>query len=244
MFPISDDNPRGIIPYVSWTILGLCVAVFIWQMSLNVHEVRAIVYQFGMIPARLLLGMEMPPGMGQVPAIATVFTSMFLHGDIFHLVGNMLFLWIFGDNIEESMGHLKFLAFYLVCGIVAASIQAGLAPDSTIPMIGASGAISGVLGAYILLHPYATVRVLFLVVVLPLMIRIPALLVLGVWFAGQIVSAAMTPAGQPGTAFWAHVGGFAAGLLLVGIFKHQDVWLFQGPLSKPFEREKGLWRRT
>ena len=240
MFPLSDDNPRQIIPYVSWTILALCVAVFLWQISLSTYELNVVVYRFGMIPARLMFGAEVPSGLGDVPAFATVFTSMFIHGDLFHLLGNMLFLWIFGDNIEESMGHKKFLAFYLVCGAVAASIQAGLAPASTIPMIGASGAISGLLGAYILLHPYATVRVLFLLVIIPLIIRIPAVLVLGLWFAGQIFSAATTPLDQPGIAFWAHVGGFGAGLILVGIFKHQDIRLFQAPRSKPFKKEKGI----
>ena len=238
MFPLSDDNPRNITPYVSWTLIGLCFAVFIWQMSLSAHEARVSIYQFGMIPARLVFGVEMPDGLGEVPAFATILTSMFMHGDLLHLIGNMLFLWIFGDNIEDSMGHAKFLAFYIICGIAAALIQSALAPDSTIPMIGASGAISGLLGAYILLHPYATVRVLFLIIILPIVIRIPAMIVLGLWFAGQIYSAAITPLDQPGIAFWAHVGGFAAGLILVGIFKHQDIRLFQAPLSKPFKKEK------
>lgn len=244
MFPISDDNPRNIIPFVSWTLLGLCVAAFLWQIMLDQQSLQTAIYEYGMVPARLFGAADIPGVGEQFPPWATILTSMFLHGDILHLAGNMLFLWIFGDNIEESMGHLKFLVFYILCGIVAALLQAGLNPESPIPMIGASGAISGVLGAYILLHPFATVRVLFILGVYANIVKIPAVLVLGLWFAGQVASAAFTPLDQPGIAFWAHIGGFVAGLILVIVFRRRDVPLFQRALSKPFSKEKEFRYRS
>ena len=244
MLPLFDDNPRNTIPYVSWTIIALCLAVFVWQLSLSDAEMQSAVYQYGVIPARLLARDELAAGLETIPAFATVLTSMFMHGDLYHLAYNMLFLWIFGDNIEDSMGHLRLLAFYLLCGIIAALAQAGLDPNSPIPMIGASGAISGVLGGYILLHPFANIRVFFLIIIIPMIINIPAALVLGLWFAGQIFNAAVTPPDQAGIAFGAHIGGFVAGLILINVFKRRDVPILQRPLSKPFGRERvSPWRR-
>ncbi len=237
MFPFADDNPRERIPYVTWTLIGACVLVFFWQASLGIDGAEAAVYKFGMIPARVFGGVELDAELGVVPAWSTIFTSMFMHGGLLHLGGNMLFLWVFGDNVEDSMGHGRFLAFYLVCGIVAAMAQAMLNPGSTVPMIGASGAISGVLGAYLLLHPYATVRVFIFLGIFATITRVPAMLVLGFWAVGQLISAAMTPLDQPGIAFWAHIGGFLAGMALVKPFKRRDVPLFQARRSKAYTNE-------
>ncbi|HXG78532.1 MAG TPA: rhomboid family intramembrane serine protease [Methyloceanibacter sp.] len=243
MFPISDDNPRRQTPIITWTIIGICVLVFLWQLSLGEDEGQIAVFEFGMIPARVFGGAELPPDFAYVPPWATVFTSMFMHGGFMHLALNMLFLWIFGDNVEDSMGHVRYLGFYLVCGIAAAMAQALTDPASTIPMIGASGAISGVLGAYLLLHPQATIRVLLVLGVFVTITHVPAVIVLGLWFLTQIASAAFTQSETGGVAFWAHVGGFVAGMALVPFFKQKDVPLFQPPLSRPFEieRRRGPW---
>ena len=243
MFPISDDNPTRITPVVTWTLIGLCVVVFIWQFSLGTREGHLAALSYGMIPARVFGLARLPEDLAHIPPFLTVVTSMFMHGGWLHLGGNMLYLWIFGDNVEESMGHGRYLVFYLLCGVAAALTQGLLAPGSKIPMVGASGAISGVLGAYLLLHPFATVRVLLILIVFIALIHVPALLVLGFWFAGQLFSAAATPAGQPGVAFWAHVGGFVAGMALVPFFKQAGVPLLQRARSRPFEveRRRGPW---
>lgn len=243
MFPISDDNPSRTRPTVTWGLLALCVLVFLWQASLDAGAGREAVFSLGMIPARLFGFRELPAELAGVPAWATVVTSMFMHGGWMHLGGNMLFLWIFGDNVEDAMGHVRFALFYLLCGTVAALTQAFLNTGSLIPMIGASGAISGVLGAYLLLYPRATVRVLIFLGFIFWIARIPAMYVLGIWFISQLVNAAATPADVPGVAFWAHVGGFVAGMVLVPILKDKYVQLWQSARSKPFEleRRRGPW---
>ena len=242
MFPLSDDNPRQTTPIVTWTLIGACILVFLWQLSLGPAG-EAAFYGFGMIPARLFGDAELPANIPSVSPTATIFTSMFMHGGLLHLGGNMLFLWIFGDNVEDSMGRVRYLAFYLLSGVAAALTQAWVEPTSTIPMVGASGAISGVLGAYILLHPQATVRTLVILGFFVTVVHIPALIVLGLWFAMQFFSAFATPVGDGGVAFWAHVGGFVAGLVLVPFFKRRDVGLWQPPHSRAFamERRRGPW---
>ena len=239
MFPISDDNPRIRTPIVTWSIIGICVLAFLWQVSLGEEQGQIAVFQFGMVPARIFGEVELRSELVVIPAWTTVLTSMFMHGGWLHLALNMLFLWIFGDNVEDSMGHARYLVFYLACGIAAAMTQALIHPDSTIPMVGASGAISGVLGAYVLLHPHATVRVLIFIGVFATIAHVPALIVLGLWFLTQIASAAFSQTGGPGVAFWAHVGGFVAGMVLVPVFKQKGVPLFQPAHSRPFEIERG-----
>ncbi len=243
MFPISDDNPRIGTPYVTWSVIGACVLVFFWQVSLGASGGEIAIYEFGMIPARLLGTAALDPELIAVPAWSTVFTSMFMHGGWLHLGFNMLFLWIFGDNVEDCMGHARYLIFYLVCGVAAALAQAFVSPGSTIPMVGASGAISGVLGAYLLLHPRATVRTVIFLGIFVTMMHLPALIVLGLWFLMQLVSAAFSNSGEAGVAFWAHVGGFVAGMALVPLFKKRDVELFQPPRYRAFqvERQRGPW---
>jgi membrane associated rhomboid family serine protease len=169
---------------------------------------------------------------------------MFLHGGWLHLGGNMLFLWIFGDNVEDSLGHARFLVFYLASGVAAAFAQGAVDPASTIPMIGASGAISGVLGAYLLLHPRATVRTLIFIFFFVTIVHVPAMIVLGVWFLMQFLSAATAAPNEPGVAFWAHIGGFVAGMALVPFMRRRDVPLWQAPRSLAFQREaprRGPW---
>jgi membrane associated rhomboid family serine protease len=243
MFPISDDNPRIETPMVTWSIIAVCVLVFFWQLSLGINGREIAIYEFGMIPARLFGRAELDPELVVVPAWSTVFTSMFMHGGWMHLGFNMLFLWIFGDNVEDSMGHARYLIFYLACGTAAALAQAVVNPDSTVPMVGASGAISGVLGAYLLLHPHATIRTVIFLGLFVTMMHLPALIVLGLWFLMQLVSAALSNSGAPGVAFWAHVGGFVAGMALVPFFKKRGVPLLQPSHHRAFqiERRRGPW---
>jgi membrane associated rhomboid family serine protease len=238
MFPISDDNPRNATPYVTWALISACILVFLWQVSLGTQGRERAVFEFGMIPARIFGHAEIDPALAAIPAWATMLTSMFMHGGWLHLGLNMLFLWIFGDNVEESMRHVRYLIFYVACGIAAALLQAVINPGSTIPMIGASGAISGVLGAYVLLHPHATIRVLIFLGIFITMAHLPAMIVLGIWFVTQLLSGAFAPTGQPGVAFWAHIGGFVAGMALVPLLKRSDVKLFQPARSPPFEIER------
>ncbi len=244
MFPISDDNPRQhVAPYVNYSIIAICVVVFLWQLSLGTDGGDRAVLSLGMIPARLFGYGELPPELVVVPAWATIFTSMFMHGGFLHIGGNMLYLWIFGDNIEDSMGHFRYAVFYLLCGTAAALTQGFVAPSSEAPMIGASGAISGVLGAYVLLHPRATIRVLIFLGFFVTFAYIPALVVLGFWFLMQLFSAAVPASGEAGVAFWAHIGGFVAGLALITFFKRRWVPILEKPHTKPFhiEHRRGPW---
>ncbi len=224
MIPLHDDNPTERPPVVTVTFLLACVLVFLYQVSLPDQPGQTFVFQFGAIPAVLFGQAELPAAAVAVPAYATIFTSMFLHGSWMHLIGNMLYLWVFGNNIEDVMGHVRYVIFYFVCGIVAVFSHAVTEPSSTIPMVGASGAISGVLGAYLLLFPRAHVLVL-----MPGLgtTRIAAGIVLGMWFVLQLLSGGMslgTTGG--GVAFFAHIGGFLAGMALIGLFKRPDVPFF------------------
>ncbi len=226
MIPLKDDNPTRTTPFVNWTFMGMCVLVFFWQLTLNPYELREAIYAYGVIPKVLLEGANLPENIVRVPPEMTIFTSMFMHGGWLHLIGNMLYLWIFGDNVEDSMGHLRFIIFYLVCGTVAVFAQALPDTQSAVPMIGASGAISGVLGAYLLLYPHARVVVLIPLGFLSQVILLPAGIVLALWFGLQLLQSAFTPAGGAGVAFGAHIGGFIAGMALVPLFKSKRARLF------------------
>ncbi len=225
MIPLRDDNPASMPPVITVGLIVLCVLVFLWQLSLGPAMERAFLV-LGVIPAQLFGLGAAGPETATLPPLLTIVTSMFLHGGWMHLVGNMLYLWIFGNNVEDSMGHARFLVFYVVCGAVAVLAQALPAPASTIPMIGASGAISGVLGAYLLLYPHARVLVLIPLGVFSRLIHLPAMLVLGFWFGLQLLSAVLADPAQPGVAFGAHAGGFVAGLLFIPLFKRRAVRLF------------------
>ena len=245
MFPLFDDNPHGGRSYVTWAIIAVCVLVYGWQAGLNEQDGQEAVYVFGMIPAVLFNSLQLPEEIAVVPAWATLLTSMFMHGGFMHLAGNMLYLWIFGDNVEEALGRGRFLLFYLLCGVAAALTQALLDPGSKIPMVGASGAISGVLGAYFLLFPRANVKVLMFPFGL---VFVPALIVLGLWFLFQLLDGLRSPSGEGGVAFWAHVGGFVAGMVLLPLFKPGHIRYFARGHHRPFSFKKrdpadGPWGR-
>jgi membrane associated rhomboid family serine protease len=217
MIPLRDDNPTTLRPVVTVTIIALCIAVFLWQLTLRGTAGQSAVYSLGLVPAVLFGKARLAEPLVALPAPLTIVTSMFLHGGFLHVAGNMLYLWIFGDNIEDSMGHGRFVAFYLLCGIAAALSQALPDPTSTVPMIGASGAISGVLGAYMLLYPRRHVLVVVPLFIILYTMRLPAMVVLGLWFLVQLLSSLATGSGA-GVAFHAHLGGFVAGVALIRLF--------------------------
>ncbi|MGH9021464.1 MAG: rhomboid family intramembrane serine protease [Acidimicrobiales bacterium] len=224
MIPLHDDNPTDLTPVVTIASIAACVLVFLYQTSLPVGPDNTFVFQYGAIPALLFWQADLPETVAPIPPYATLLTSMFLHGGWMHLIGNMLYLWVFGNNIEDVMGHAKYALFYLTCGVLAALSHAVTDPSSTVPMVGASGAISGVLGAYALLFPRA--RVLVLIPGLGIT-KVAAGVVLGMWFVMQLLSGGMSIGSKGGgVAFFAHIGGFLAGMTLIGLFKRRDVHFF------------------
>jgi membrane associated rhomboid family serine protease len=217
MIPLKDDNPTQTLPVVTVGIIVLNVLVFLYQLTLSPEGLQLLLNRYGAVPLLLTHpfagGVEIPPAL---PPTLTVFSSMFLHGGLIHLLGNMLYLWIFGNNIEDYLGHVRFVLFYLICGLFAAFFHTLSDLNSPIPMIGASGAIAGVLGAYFLLFPRANVSTLFIIIVFIKIIKVPAVLILGFWFLIQLLNAG-TEGGS--VAWYAHVGGFLTGLILVRFFK-------------------------
>jgi membrane associated rhomboid family serine protease len=220
MIPLSDENPSRSAPIVTVSLVVLNMAVFLYQLSLG-SQVEGFIQACAFRPAELLTGQDLPPPNCVQPPWLTVLTSQFMHAGLLHIGSNLLFLWIFGNNVEDSMGGGRFVIFYLLCGTAAALVQSFMAPGSEIPMIGASGAIGGVLGAYLVLHPRANVRMLFIILFFVRVISVPAAVVLGLWFVMQFISGATTPTtgDDGGVAFWAHVGGFVAGAVLVLLFR-------------------------
>ncbi len=221
MIPLRDENPTTLTPVVTVTLIVLNCLVFLYQVSLGEAQENFIL-SYAAVPAELFHKGAVI-GAPQVPAALTVFTSMFLHGGILHLGGNMLYLWIFGNNIEDVMGHGRFVVFYLLAGAAAVFAHAVTAPESMVPMVGASGAISGVLGAYLLLFPTARVLVLIPLGLFTRLVTIPAVVVLGFWIVVQILNGAFSLAGPGGGVAWfAHVGGFIAGFGLVKVFQRHE----------------------
>jgi len=225
MIPLHDDNPTSIFPIVTIGIIALCVLVFFWELSLGTQAERAF-YSYGAIPAVVVGGKYLPPELVTIPAPLTIFSSMFMHGGWMHIIGNMLYLWIFGNNVEDAMGHRRFLFFYLICGVIAFFGHAMGDMNSQMPTVGASGAISGVLGAYLLLHPRARVLVIIPLGFFLYTTRLPAAIVLGFWFVLQLINSAVVGSGESGVAFGAHIGGFIAGMALIPLFKNKNVKLF------------------
>src|SRR5271156_1102869 len=225
MIPLQDDTASTTRPYVTYSLIAVCAVIYAWQSALDAGAGERVVDALGAIPAVLLTDARLPPDLAWVPRYATPFTSMFLHGSWMHLFGNMLFLWIYGDNVEDALGHARYLLFYFLCGIAAIFAQALSNPHSAYPIIGASGAISGVLGAYLLLFPRAKVLTLVLLPFFFTTVRVPAMLLLLLWFAAQLLSEAAIAGGDAGVAFRAHIGGFLAGLLLVPLLKRREVRL-------------------
>jgi len=229
MFPIGDDNSdRTTVPVTNYVLIGINILVFVFlqQLGTNDHFTHA----FSLVPKEITTGADLSGvytvvdsvgNRGQIelyssplPIYFNFLSSMFMHGGIMHIAGNMLFLWIFGDNIENAIGHIRYGVFYLMCGFAAAVGQIILGPDSIVPMLGASGAISGVLGGYILLYPRRQVRAIIFYFVT----TVPSYVAIGIWIIYQVVLGFSTPAGSGGVAYAAHIGGFAAGLALIKVF--------------------------
>jgi membrane associated rhomboid family serine protease len=226
MFPLKDDLPSRSAPVMTVSIAAMNVFVFLYQVALQlgislemdnpphaVETAQAFVLEFGLVPCRL---MDLCPYPAYQPApVFTIFSSMFLHGGVFHIAGNMLYLWIFGKSVEDLLGHIRYSLFYLLSGVAAAASQVLAAPASQVPMIGASGAISGVLGAYLLLFPRARVRTLVIFGFFWRVLSIPAMVVLGFWIVLQILNGLGSFGEAGGVAWFAHIGGFFAGMLLL-----------------------------
>ena len=207
-FPYKDDNPRILFPFVTYTIIGINSLVFIYQYFILPPDLLGpIISTYALTPAD--------------PSVFTVFTSMFMHGGLMHIIFNMWFLWIFGDNIESVLGHKRFVLFYLLCGVGAALLQIQINTGSQIPMVGASGAIAGVLGAYLFRFPRATVHVLVILIIFITFIRVPAMVDIGFWFLSNLTAGLGTLGIEEtgGTAWFAHLGGFVSGVVLNQIFK-------------------------
>lgn len=241
MFPVSDSTRRRSTPYVNWILIAINIAVFIYMLTLSsaatevigvfrASEQEKFLFDYGFVSACLgqTLGVSVnatPDDLSVCPAgdreFVQVFTSMFVHAGPAHIIGNMLFLWIFGDNVEDRMGHARYLVFYLLCGVAAAALQTFMSIDTVVPSVGASGAIAGILGAYLVMFPFARVQV----VILPfffLPFFVPAIVLIGIWIAMQLISGfgelGQATAGS-GIAWWAHIGGFIAGVVLIWVFK-------------------------
>ena len=223
MIPLKDDNPTSSKPIVTYFLIGLCILVFLMYYGSQSFKTGQLFYSYGLIPSVLMGHNELPLNLYVVPAYITIFTSMFMHGGFMHLIGNMLYMWIFADNIEDNLGSSKFLIFYILSGIGAAMTQVLIDTESQVPMVGASGAIGGVLGAYLINHPNAKVLVLIPFGFFSQLIKIRALYVLGFWFILQFISSG------GGVAYAAHIGGFISGIILILFF------------NKKNKIVKGLW---
>lgn len=211
MIPLRDVIPSRTTPFVTVGIIVLNGLVFLYQQSLPEFAFQRFVFAYGLVPAQFN-----PP---------TIVTSMFLHGDLWHFLGNMLYLWIFGDNVEDRVGHGRFVVFYLLCGVTAAAVQTAFNPDSMVPMIGASGAIAGVLGAYLVMFPHSRVLTLLPLIIFWDIVEIPAIILLGLWFVLQVVSGVGSlgsAADTGGVAFWAHAAGFVTGVATIALFRRPE----------------------
>ena len=223
MFPLKDDNPSQNTPIVTIGLILANALVFLYQFSLEVgggqgaQAGQAFIEEFGLVPCRLTgacrVGMDLPS------PILTIFSSMFMHGGLFHIAGNMLYLWIFGNNVEDVLGHGRYLIFYLASGVAAALAQTAIGPSSAVPMVGASGAVSGVLGAYLVLFPHAYVTTLIILGFFFRLVKIPAVVVLGFWIVLQLLNGLGSFGASGGVAFFAHIGGFLAGMGLLFVLR-------------------------
>ena len=223
MIPLRDDQPSFSTPFINYFLIVVNVVVFLWELSVGHRALGRFLFEFGVVPHYTLAVLTGHLSQAPVTAFVPLFTSMFLHASFLHIAGNMLFLWIFGDNVEDYLGHFHYLVFYLLSGLAAALTHILLNLDSRVPIIGASGAIAGVMGAYFILYPRARVLVWFPPIFL---FHVPAWLMLGYWFvinflSGTATSVSEVPSSGGGVAFWAHVGGFVAGMLMVKMFSER-----------------------
>jgi rhomboid family protein len=260
VIPIKDyPGPRRSMPWVTWGLIVVNVVVFLYQVSLG-QDAQAFMFAYGVVPAALTHGVpqtSLPGAPAHLPfhtpspVYLTLITSMFLHAGWLHIGGNMLFLYIFGDNVEDRMGHLPYLAFYLFCGIIAGLTQVFVDPNSTIPSLGASGAIAGVLASYVLLFPWAGVRTIIFIFVFFTIVTLPAIILIGIWFVLQffdgIAALSTVQQGMGGVAYFAHVGGFVTGLIITFVFRP----LLRSPAdvsypylpNHPNSIDRSQWRR-
>ncbi len=215
MIPLKDDNPTSSKPIITYCLIIICIFVFLIELASPSYRTGEFFYSYGLIPSVLLGKLKLTPSMYVIPAYLTIITSMFVHGGFMHLIGNMLYMWIFADNIEDSLGKVKFLIFYILCGIGAAMAQVFTDTNSQIPMVGASGAIGGVLGAYLVNYPKAKILVLIPFGFFSQIIKIKALYVLFFWFILQFINSALTNSNGGGVAYAAHIGGFISGVILI-----------------------------
>ncbi|MCK5033699.1 MAG: rhomboid family intramembrane serine protease [Calditrichia bacterium] len=219
MIPLKDENPKKNLPFINFIFIIANLAVFIYQPS-SEQYLREFFQTFGLIPNKLITLLQY--GMPQtLLIIQSLFSSLFVHAGFMHLAGNMLFLWVFGDNIEYTIGHVNYILFYLLCGVVATLVQVFIEPNSTIPIIGASGAVSGILGAYIIKFPKNKVTTLFIIIIFIKIVKIRAIYLLGIWFIYQLLQGyfSLGQESMGGVAWFAHIGGFISGIILVNIFK-------------------------
>ena len=228
MFPLKDNIQAKTFPIINIGLIVINIAFFMYQISSG-PEVDQLILALGFIPARFFA--QQAEGWYSLSGYLPVFSSMFLHANLIHLISSMWMLWIFGDNVEDCMGHGRYLLFFLLCGVASVAAQSIANPQSVIPMIGASGAISGVLGAYFLTYPHARILTLLPIFILIYLIELPAYFFLGFWFVLQFVEGSLDTLNSQkmvggGVAFWAHIGGFLAGVLLVGLFKKKNVHFF------------------
>ena len=233
MIPLKDDNPTSTRPIVTYFLIGSCVLIFLIQLGSQSYKTGQLFYSYGLIPSVLMGYDQLPIDLYMVPAYVTIFSSMFMHGGFMHLIGNMLYMWIFADNIEDKLGPKKFIIFYLLSGIGAAMTQVLMDTHSQVPMVGASGAIGGILGAYLINHPNARVLVLIPFGFFSQLIKIKALYVLGFWFILQFISSG------GGVAYAAHIGGFLTGIILILFFNKRNTKKYYKPKNKKIK--KGPW---
>ena len=221
MFPLQDSIPSRTPPIATYYLIGINVLVFMLELSLGPAGIKSLFYHFGIVPARFSHPAWAEQAGLPLQNYWPFVTNIFLHGGWMHVLGNMWTLWIFGDNVEDRLGHGRFMIFYLLCGIIAGIVHCMVNPLSTVPALGASGAIAGVMGAYFILYPHSRIIVLIPVLIFPFFFEVPAILYLGIWFLMQLASgsfALLGPSQVGGIAFWAHVGGFGAGLLSLPLF--------------------------
>ena len=227
MFPIGDENEHNGVAFISIAFIALNVLAFLFEINRpSERALQAFITAWGVVPQEYTAGVDLPPTI-PYPLWTTLLTSMFLHGGWLHLGGNMLFLWVFGNNIEDTMGHVRYLVFYLLCGLAASGLQVLINTNSEVPLVGASGAISGVLAAYLVLFPHGKIRTLLLIGI-PLMILEPAWGMIGYWIVIQFVNGLLslgveTAETQGGVAYFAHIGGFIAGAALVLLFRDREI---------------------
>jgi len=219
MFPLKDTVRTRSFPIINFALISLNILVYVHEFVIGPRQMDRFILRYGLTPVRFYWGLHH----NLIEAIVPIFTSMFLHGGLFHVLGNMWFLYIFGDSVEDRTGHVPYLVFYLLCGVAAALTQMVVMPTSTVPVVGASGAIAGVLGGYFVLYPRARVLTLIPIFIFIQLVEVPAVIFLLVWFAMQFIQGALTPANQAGgVAWWAHIGGFVAGIVLILLFRKRE----------------------